>query len=68
MDDFETWDKETYYLTCGNYEGREFTYTDMQAAYEAGRKAAFHEAVAEWEKPYGLTDGRSFIERLRGMV
>lgn len=29
---------------------------------------AMREAVIEWEKPYGLTDGRKFIERLRDMA
>ena len=31
-------------------------------------RAAMREAVAEWEKPHGLTDGRRFIDRLRGMA
>ena len=30
--------------------------------------SAMREAVAEWEKPHGLTDGRRFIDRLRGMA
>lgn len=29
---------------------------------------AMRETVIEWEKPYGLTDGRQFIERLRDMA
>lgn len=29
---------------------------------------AIREAVNEWEKPYGLTDGRRFIDRLRDMA
>jgi hypothetical protein len=32
-----------------------------------GFNAALEAVIAEWEKPYGLTDGRKFIDRLRGM-
>jgi len=31
-------------------------------------RSAMREAVAEWEKPHGLTDGRRFIDRMRGMA
>jgi hypothetical protein len=64
MTDFETWYDSDQFKP----ETHERTYSDMKQAYEAGRKAAFQEILTEWEKPYGLTDGRSFIERLRGMV
>lgn len=35
--------------------------------FAAGRAAALRDAVKEWEKPYGLSDGRNFIDRLRTM-
>lgn len=28
---------------------------------------ALKRAVFEWEKPYGMTDGSPFVDRLRGM-
>ena len=38
-----------------------------QAKRDGGREALL-EAINEWEKPYGLTDGSPFIERLRRMA
>lgn len=35
--------------------------------FEAGRKSAIRDIIEEWEKPYGLTDGRKFIDRLKDM-
>jgi hypothetical protein len=36
--------------------------------WKAAWDAAIAAAIAEWEKPYGLTDGRRFIDRLRDMA
>jgi len=44
-----------------------FTPEEYEAAWD-GWQAAIAAVVAEWEKPYGLTDGRNFIDRLRGMI
>lgn len=44
-----------------------FTPEEHEAAWD-GWQAAIAEVIAEWEKPYGLTDGRTFIERLRDMA
>ena len=35
--------------------------------FAAGRAAALRDAVEEWEKPWGASDGRPFIDRLRTM-
>ncbi len=35
--------------------------------FAAGRADALRDAVAEWEKPWGMSDGRQFIDRLRAM-
>lgn len=32
------------------------------------RRKVLNDIIAEWEKPYGLTDGTSFITRLRRMA
>lgn len=40
-------------------------------AYRLAKTAwifAMLETVSEWEKPHRLTDGRRFIDRLRGMA
>lgn len=39
---------------------------DIWSASE-GWYSAIDEVIKEWEKPYGLTDGRKFIDRLRDM-
>lgn len=35
--------------------------------YRAGRSDAIRDVIEEWEKPWGLTDGRPFRERLKDM-
>ena len=35
---------------------------------EDTRQAAYREVLAEWEKPWGLSAGKTFIERLRAMI
>lgn len=39
----------------------------LQQARREGWEQCKSQIIAEWEKPYGLTDGRSFIDRLRGL-
>ncbi len=59
MTEFEKWWQEQPYSKNNN----------SRVKLVAGRafNAAIEAVIAEWEKPYGLTDGRTFIERLRGM-
>lgn len=35
--------------------------------FQAGRKSAIRDIIEEWEKPWSMTDGRRFIDRLRDM-
>lgn len=45
------------------------TWTDIDdTALGEYRKKVLLEVIAEWEKPYGLTDGTKFIDRLRRMA
>lgn len=39
-----------------------------EEAIRQAKREALLEAINEWEKPYGLTDGSPFIERLRRMA
>jgi predicted glycosyl hydrolase (DUF1957 family) len=41
---------------------------ECQARIKQAKREALLTVLAEWEKPYGLTDGTSFIERLRRMA
>ena len=41
---------------------------EMNEAIRQAKREALLEAINEWEKPYGLTDGSPFIERLRRMA
>ena len=57
-------------ITAGAILPSDSTALDLaisQAKREGGREALL-EAINEWEKPYGLTDGSAFIERLRRMA
>jgi len=42
--------------------------TALDEAMRQAKREALLEAIAEWEKPYGLTDGSLFIDRLRSMA
>lgn len=42
--------------------------TALESAISQAMREALLEAINEWEKPYGLTDGSPFIERLRRMA
>ena len=39
----------------------------VAAAHRSGWEQCKKQIIAEWEKPYGLTDGSQFIARLRGL-
>lgn len=42
--------------------------TALDSVIRQAKREALLEAITEWEKPYGLTDGSKFIDRLRRMA
>jgi hypothetical protein len=42
--------------------------TALDEAVKQAKREALLETIAEWEKPYGLTEGMKFIDRLRRMA
>lgn len=57
MNDFDNWWSENY-----------LKHNMMPVNWSKDAwNAAIDAVIAEWEKPYVTTDGRKFIDRLRGM-
>lgn len=41
---------------------------EAESKIKSAREEALKEVLNEWNKPYGLTDGRKFIDRLNDMI